>query len=524
MRYNNLRQAFLILLAFVLLAVPFVSQAQDDPQILLYGGNQDIDNIDPAIGENYSINAALVSLYDALFIVRGENVEPNLVDTWEVNDDATVWTFSLKQNAVFHDGSPVNAEAVVYSFNRLIQLQGPPTYRWAGIADENSAEAVDDHTVQFTLLQPFAPFLGTLTQLYVVNPAIVEANLGDDSGQSYLKEHEAGSGPFTQGRWQIGTLYEFVAVEDYWGGWRGEDHLDGFLWVIRRDSASQVNSLLAGETHVADTIDLNDAARIEAEAGFHVENTGGIFTNSLKMNNQGEYTSDINVRMAIAYAMDYEGMVEAEPIPVQLMSGPTPLNFPGALPDLDVPTFDLDRAREFLAQSPWPDGGFELDYVYVSGLNFEEVTGLVLLEGLAELNITLNMTPMLWPDMVAACGSPETGPDIINIFTQPAYLDMDAHLYNQYHSEQWGSFNSCSFYSNPEVDSALDEARVTADPDTRTELYDEAQRLIAADQPSVWTYTQNAVLGFNDCVQGYVFRPLESLSVLFQDLWMDGCS
>jgi peptide/nickel transport system substrate-binding protein len=523
MRHIYSGQAILVFVALVLLVAPFVSQAQDESQILLYGGNQDIDNIDPATGENYSINAALISLYDALFIVRGENVEPNLVDTWEVNDDATVWTFNLKQNAVFHDGSPVNAEAVVYSFNRLLELQGPPTYRWAGIADQNSAQAIDDYTVQFTLLQPFAPFLGTLTQLFVVNPAIVEANLGDDFGQSHLKEHEAGSGPFTQGRWEIGTLYEFVAVEDYWGGWRGEDHVDGFLWIIRRDSASQVNSLLAGETQIADTIDLNDAARIEAETGFHVENHGGIFTNTLKINNQGEYTSDINVRNAIAYAMDYEGMVEAQDIPVQLMPGPTPLNFPGAVPDLDVPTFDLDRAREFLAQSPWPDGGFELDYVYVSGLTFEEVTGLVLLEGLAELNITLNMTPMLWPDMVAACGSPETGPDIINIFTQPAYLDMDAHLYNQYHSEQWGSFNSCSFYSNAEVDRLLDEARVTGNPDTRTDLYDEAQRLIAADQPSVWTYTQNAVLGFNDCVQGYVFRPLESLSVLFQDLWMEGC-
>ena len=510
--------------ALVLLTIPLIGQAQDEPQILLYGGNQDIDNIDPGIGENYSINAALVSLYDALFIARGENVEPNLVDTWEVNEDASVWIFNLKQNAVFHDGSPVNAEAVVYSFNRLLELQGPPTYRWAGIADQTSAEATDEFTVQFTLTQPFAPFLGTLTQLYAVNPAIVEANRGDDFGQAYLKEHEAGSGPFTQGRWEIGTLYEFVAVEDYWGGWRGEDHIDGFLWIIRRDSASQVNSLLAGETHIADTIDLNDAERILATEGFHVEDQPGFFTNTLKLNTQGEYTSDINVRKAIAYAMDYQGMIEAQDIPVQLMLGPTPLNFAGAVADLDVPTFDLDTAREFLAQSAWPEGGFELDYVYVTGLTFEEVSGLVLLEGLAELNITLNMTPMLWPDMVAACAAPETGPDVINIFTQPAYLDMDAHLYNQYHSGQWGSFNSCSFYSNPEVDSLLDEARVTGDAAARTELYNEAQTLIAADQPAVWTYTQNAVLGFNDCVQGYQFRPLESLSVLFQDLWMEGCA
>jgi peptide/nickel transport system substrate-binding protein len=205
------------------------------------------------------------------------------------------------------------------------------------------------------------------------------------------------------------------------------------------------------------------------------------------------------------------------------MAGPTPLNFPGAVQGLDVPTYDLERAREFLAQSAWPEGGFALDYVYVSGLTFEEVTGLVLLEGLAELNITLNMTPMLWPDMVASCADPATGPALINIFTQPAYLDMDAHLYNQYHSGQWGSYNSCGFYQNETVDTLLDEARVQSDPEARLASYNEAQTLIAADQPAVWTFTQNSVLGFNDCVQGFEFRPLESLSVLFQDLEMNDC-
>ena len=316
---SRLISVFLLAIAVMAFFVVPVAFAQEE-NVLLYGGNQDIDNIDPATGENYSINAALVSLYDALFIVRGENVEPNLVDTWDVSDDATVWTFNLKQNATFHDGSPVNAEAVVYSFNRLMTIQGPPTYRWAGIADADSAAAIDEFTVQFTLLQPFAPFLGTLTQLYVVNPAIVEANLGDDFGQTYLRTTAAGSGPFTQGRWEIGNLYEFVAVENYWGGWRSENHPSRVLWIIRRDSASQVNSLLANETHIADTIDLNDAARIAETPGYYVENNGGLFINSLKFNTQGEYTSDLNVRLAIAHAMNYEALPEVLDVPVALMS------------------------------------------------------------------------------------------------------------------------------------------------------------------------------------------------------------
>ena len=185
-----------LVMSFALLASSIVS-AQDD--ILLYGGNQDIDNIDPATGENYSINAALRSLYDALFIARGYDIEPHLVESWEVNDDATEWTFTLKDNAVFHDGSPVTADAVVYSFNRMMAISGPPTWRWETITDENSAQALDDNTLMFTLTQPYAPFIGTLPQLFVVNPAVVEANLGDDMGQTYLKENSAGSGPFHAG-------------------------------------------------------------------------------------------------------------------------------------------------------------------------------------------------------------------------------------------------------------------------------------------------------------------------------------
>lgn len=522
MRYGRLLGVVFVfsLLATAIAPFPLPATAQDgDQQILLYAGQQDIDNIDPAVGENYSINAALRSLYDALFIYRGADMEPNLVDSWEVNDDATVWTLKLKDYAVFHDGSPVTADAVVYSFNRMLEIGGPPTYRWADIADENSAKALDDYTVEFTLTKPFAPFLGTLTQVYVVNPAIVEEHRGDDFGQSYLKEHEAGSGPFVQGRWEIGNVYEFIAVDDYWGGWRGDDHLDGFLWIITRDDRSRVNKLLAGEAHIADNVAGTDVGLVEDANGYHIEEAQGFLVNTLKMNNQGEYTSDPNLRKAIAYAMNYASLPEVQPQPITLLKGPMPGNFVGAV-ELDVPTYDLEKAREYLAKTPWPDGGITLDYVYVTDFAPEEIPGLLLLEGLAELNITLNMVPMLWPDMVASCGSPDTGPDIINIYTLPAYLDPDAALYNQYHSAQWGSFNSCNFYKNDEVDSLLDAARVEPDQDKRMEMYARIQEILVEDQPSVWMYTEDQLLGFDDSVKGFVPSPLYPITVLFQDLWL----
>ncbi len=180
--------------------------------------------------------------------------------------------------------------------------------------------------------------------------------------------------------------------------------------------------------------------------------------------------------------MNYDAMVGAQDVKITVLPGPTPANFAGYVEGLGYPTYDLDKAREHLAQTPWPEGGITLDYVYVTELPREEIPGLILLEGLAEIGIEMLMIPMLWPDMVASCASPETGPDIINICALPAFIDPDAHLYNQYHSDQWGSFNSCSFYKNERVDERLDVARVTGDAEMRAAMYTEAH---ARTRPSI---------------------------------------
>jgi peptide/nickel transport system substrate-binding protein len=515
----------LLLVVLVVLSLAGTSLAQDE-RILLYGGNQDIDNIDPAIGENYSINAALRSLYDALYMARGTEIVPHLVESAEVNDDASEWTFKLVENATFNDdGSSVNAEAVVYSFNRAMELQGPPTYRWEGIVD--TAEVVDEFTVKFTLTQPFAPFWGTLTQLFIVNPATVEANLGDDFGQSFLKENSAGSGPYVQGRWEIGNLYEFIADDDYWGAMPEENAIDGFIWIIQREGSTQVNSLLSGETHVADTIDFSDIDRINETDGFHVEQHPGFLINTLKFNNQQGPMADVNVRRAVASAMDYDALPAVLDNTVWVLEGPQPDNIPGMVGDLPIPSFDLEQAEAYLAESDfadeWEAGTLELDYVYVTDFAMEEVPGLILQANLAEIGVTLNMTPMLWPDMVASCGSVESGPDIINIYTVPAYLDPDAHYYNQYHSSSWGSFNSCNFYSNDQVDELLDNARSEADMDARLEMYAEVQEILVDDAPGAWMYNEAGTIAFNDCVGGFVFSPMYPLTILFQDLTMTDC-
>ena len=155
----------------------------------------------------------------------------------------------------------------------------------------------------------------------------------------------------------------------------------------------------------------------------YVEANPSLLTNTLKFNNQKGPTADVNVRRAIAHAMDYNILPDVLDNDIVLLPGPQPANFPVYAEGLDIPTFDLDKAREFLAASSyadeWEAGTLELDYVYVTEFAMEEVPGLLLQSNLAEIGVTMNMVPMLWPDMVASCGQVETGPDIINIYTAP---------------------------------------------------------------------------------------------------------
>ena len=527
MRPNHCATLILILALLLSACQPMVAPPQSATttanNIVYYASFQGMDNIDPAIGENYSVNNALISLYDALFIVRGDTLENNLVESYEAAPDASEFTFKLKENASFHDGSAVNAEAVVYSWQRMLRLQGPPTYRWTGIADENSISKVDEFTVKFTLNHPFAPFLDTLSHFYIVNPAIVEANKGDDDGQTYLATHAAGSGPFTQGRWEDKKRYEFIAVADYWGGWQSDNPIDGFQWIIEPALDAQTNGLLDGTFHIIENIDVVVMGPRPETANWHVEDDLSFSINSIKLNTQSKYMSDLNLRKAVAYALNYAELPKLTNPPVTVASGPTPLNFPGAPKDLEAPTFDMAKAKAYLQQSQWPDGGITLDYVYVPAALNEEIAGRLLAEGLQQLNITLNMIPAEWDAMVESCTSPEKGYDMISIYTIPAYLDLDAHLYNQYHSSQWGSYASCSFYQNEAVDKLLDEARATAAPDKRQTLYAEAQRLITADQPAIWAFTDVQLVVVNNCIQNFRSSKPDNVIVLFQELTMAGC-
>jgi peptide/nickel transport system substrate-binding protein len=491
-------------------ALPVVAfERTDKGPILVFGGRQPVPIIDPSVKYDWSIRMMQQSLYDALVKYVGDppELEPWLAESWESNEDATVWTFKLVEGAKFHNGDPVDAEAVKFSFTRTLALGQGPAWMLNEFLSADGIETPDDRTVRFTLSAPFAPFASFLPWWYIMNPKEVMANEVDgDMGQAWLTDHSAGSGPFKIKRWEQETLYELERNEEYWKGWPQEQPLAGIIYKLIRESASQRAALQSGEADIVEGLSSDDYEVVQNLPGIVVENHPGMTTFGIKMNTQRGLTADVNFRKALAHAMDYDAFLKIYNGNAKLQTSPFPFATRGHI-DVDMPRLDLEKAKEYLSKTEHPDGGVTVKYVYFNGLEEQRQMGLVLLDNLKQLNIDLEMIPETWPNMTGMGSDVETSPDLLAIFTTPVSTDPDAVAY-QYHPNSWGRYYGTSFYNNEEVHALIDKARTIADWEEREEIYAEIQQKIADDQPEIFGMLANRRWALRDYVQGFQFSPV----------------
>ncbi|HUN06764.1 MAG TPA: ABC transporter substrate-binding protein [Aggregatilineales bacterium] len=503
---------------------------QIEPKVLVYGASQDIATIDPSDRVDYSISAIMRQLYDRLFRFEGgwpQPVEPNLCTEWSTNENGSVWTFKITDQAKFHDGSPLTASDVVYSYQRTLRFQRQRSSLLSGYLDVDGISAPDATTVVMNLKTPYPAFDRLLAFLEqpIVSEAIAKANEVDgDEGAAWLVDHEAGSGPFTIKNWQIGTVYELEAVPDYWQGWPGEGRLAGVVWQKSEDAGTRKQGLLAGNFDISDTVSVTDVEEINNTEGLQALVNFGLLGGYLKYNTQEGPTADVNFRKFLNYSFNRQAFSDSQLGFIKDMTGPIPEGVPGYNPDNQPQyTYNPELAKAALDASPYAAGGFSIDFVYVAGLDFEEAGGLILLDELRKYNITLNLVPKNWPDIVGACTAPVGGPPIAFIFDQFPPL-ADTWLIEKYSSKSWdrptgGSFQACSFYKNEQVDALLDELKVTVDADRATAIVTEVQALVAADAPDLPLYVAPNVLGIADRVKG--FNYFGDISVDFWRLWIE---
>lgn len=488
--------------------------AQQGKKILVIASGQDIPNFDPHVANGYSAAWLLRNTYDGLVRVEGTppKVVPHLASSWTVSPNGLEYTFKINQAARFHDGTPVTAHAVEYSFQRTLRLAKGNSWMIAGVVDPSGIEAVDVQTVRFKLQKPFAPFLAVLPWQFIVNPVLLETNKGSDDAQEFLRKNIAGSGRFKVKRAEPGNLYELERVAAPWapGG-----NLDGAIWKIVRETSSQRLMLARGEAHIAVDLTSEDMDALKDRPGVVRVMEPEFRTFSIKMNTQNGPLADVNLRKAVSYAFNYKSMMDAAGY-AELMVGPLP---PGLMsdPTLKVPRTDLEAAKAFLAKSKYANGGIKLTMVYVTGLEQQRQWSLVLLDSLKKLGIELDIKPMVWPDMVASTKTPATTADFFPVYQTGNYADPDNVAYAAYHSSRNGNWQN-PVYKNAKVDELIEKGRGEIDPKKRAAIYNEFQRTVVDDAPDIFGVLEKRRIAMRDSVQGFVFTPVASNAIDLQRL------
>lgn len=483
--------------------------AQQEGAIAIFTSTVDIPNIDPAVGHDSAIAVSQKQLYDTLYRHEGNPPElvPWLATDHTVSDDAREWTFTLDDRAKFKDGSPVTADAVVYSTQRLLSVNQGVAWMFADILKPEGVTAVDPKTVKFALEAPFAPFLHATTWLFVLNPAEVKANEADgDQGQKWLTSNAAGSGPFVISRWEPGNLYQFDADPNYWRGWEG-DHVAGYVHQVSEESSTKRLALQNGDVQFADWLSPQDKTLLEKIPDVVVPREQGLETYTVKMNNKVGPTSDVNVRRAISYAFDYQAMLDVMSGFAARIAGPLSPALKGAL-ETPVYETDLEKAKAELAKSQQYADGFDIEFVYVTGLEEERQTGQILLDQLKNLNINVKITGMEWANAVALFADPEQSPAFFPIYSGTDYPDPDAFLWPSYHSSSAGTWMGADHYSNPDIDRMLEEARSSTDEAKRLELYTTIQKQLVDEAVELYLWTRLEGIPHRKDVKGYQFCPV----------------
>lgn len=433
-----------------------------------------INTIDPrsAFGTEYRF---LQQVYQSLTRIdpnQEETVQPALALSWESNEDATEWTFELRPDVTFHDGSPFNAEAVKLAVEGIQDLGEGPAYIWDAVTE---IEAVDDVTVRFTLDRP-APLdliAGGVWGSFITCP-----DASPQPSEWFDEGNDCGTGPYQIVEYEAGTRVVLHRYDDYWGGWEEGQYTD-IVFDLNEDPASRLQLLTTGEVQTA--IDLPFTAIDSLESGpdtqaFVYESDTVLW---LMLNSATPPLDDVRVRQALVLSFPYEEVREL------LLDGHGfPLNgyIPGwmfGLSDFGAQETDMEEAQRLLTEAGYPDGGFTVDYLYRSTLEVYEQIAPVWQQAVEPLGITITpqgVESARFGELTAKPGPLVTAPDgtygAISTRWAPSYPSPLDFYYSMISSQ--GEYNYSNI-SDEELDEAIAAGEVATAAEDKTGAFDDAQ-------------------------------------------------
>lgn len=412
---------------------------------------------------------------------------PSLAREWSISEDGLTYTFHLHEGVKWHDGEDFTAHDVVFSVDVFLR-ETHPRLR-ASLVHVDTIEATDDHTVVFTLTEPFGPFIGVFeTGTMPILPRHIYE--GTDFANNEMNATPIGTGPFRFSEWRQGSYIHLVRNEDYY--LEGRPYVDEVYYHVIPDAASRA---VAYETGVVDvlhggSVEYFDIERIMALPNTCITDAGWEYFGPLSwmwLNNHEGPMTDVNARRAVMHALDREFMRDA------LWAGrgevaTSPLSSSTRFFDDDLPSigYDPDLAREYLAASDYD--GQTLNLLPLPYGETWQRAAEVTRQNLIDVGFNVNLVAT----DVAGWNQRTSDWDFDLAFTflyqygDPA-LGV-ARTYVESNIAQGSPWNNVAGYRNPELDALWNAAAVSASDDERQEIYSEIQRQLISDVPVAWLH------------------------------------
>ncbi|MBS7527499.1 ABC transporter substrate-binding protein [Fusibacter paucivorans] len=452
--------------------------------------------VDPAVGSDGGSTLAMVNLYDSLvYPVADGTVEPSLAESWEVSDDNLTYTFKVREGVKFHNGDTMTANDVAFSMNRLLKIGEGPAYLFEGYVE--SAEAADDSTVVFHMVQPFGPFIETLTKLYIVNEAQIMDNLVADGpygefgdyAKEYMLTHDAGTGAYMLVDIQQQGYVLADRFEDYWRGWDNTDAPDQIKFIDNVEASSVRTMIGNRELEITDewqsTENINAMNKIEG-VEVAVMSTG--MTQNMMYNTKLAPTDDANFRKALNCLFDYQMISDKILIDSPVSVGPVSANTPGASTDLMQYTYDIEKAKDYLSKSKYANNlaDYPVELFVNSDVADHEKIALAFQAAAQQAGITVDITKGPWLAIQERVATVESTPNMLCISVAPHYMEAGSMLATRYHSNSVGTWEQAEWLQSDEIDGLIEDALATTDRAARFEQYDVIQKKLVDIAPTAW--------------------------------------
>lgn len=434
---------------------------------------------------------------------------PGLAESWTISPDRLTYTFRIRQGINFHDGTPLDAEAIKFNFDRAMRPDFAyfdstaksilnPFYKWI-----KEVQAADKYTLRITLHEPFASILLSLAN---PNTGIISPTAIKKWGNEQLGAHPTGSGPFKFVERERGVKVVLERNPQYWGG---APYLDQVIIRPIIEDSSRIAALQAREVDMVVVVPPDSVQLLAATKDIDVVFAGPPHIWFWMLNCRSTPTKDKRVRQAMNYAVNKEALtrdiLKGTAIPAK---GPFPPGNPAYNPEVQGYPYDPDKAKRLLKEAGYPDG-FDMKCFFAisgSGMMVPVPMNTFIQGNLRDVGIKVSFETLEFAAFIAKA---RKGLDDETSALQTSWGSNDMYWLEQmFHSSLHPpNGNVRTWYKNEQVDALLAQARGEVDHEKRVKLYQEAEKLIIEDAPWLFVTSDRAPKAYHKSVRGFVSAP-----------------